>query len=206
MRFTKPAAVAAFVPFASHLVDAAPRKLEISTLGGAAFRIEQAPNPDFYYGNRRGPIALARAYSKFGQQIPDDLLGLIDQILGELGLLNGGKGNGGRKGGKGGGKGKGKGGKGGNAGAGGSKGNGTTTTPGGGGNKGNGTKTPPGGKLICRLLRLKLTVLKERLRRFPPSSTASISALSRSAHHPRLSRSTSIPGPRIYGSSVARHP
>ncbi|OHE91604.1 endothiapepsin [Colletotrichum orchidophilum] len=150
MRFTKPAAVAAFVPLVSHLVDAAPRKIEVATLGGAAFRIEQAPNPDFYYGNRRGPIALARAYSKYGQQIPDDLLGLIDQILGELGLLNGGQGKGGHKGGKGGGKGKGKGGKGGNAGAGGSKGNGTTTAPGGGGgHRGNGTKTPPSGEVAA---------------------------------------------------------
>ncbi|KAF9876708.1 hypothetical protein CkaCkLH20_05554 [Colletotrichum karsti] len=138
MRFTHSAAVAAFAPFVTHLVDAAPSKksdarFDIATLGGAAFRIEQVPNPDFYYGSRRGPIALARAYSKFGHPIPDDLAGLIDQILGELGLLKGSKG--GHKGGKG----KGKGGNG-NNGAGASKGNGTTTTPGaGGGNKGNGT-------------------------------------------------------------------
>ncbi|TID06877.1 Aspartic protease pep1 [Colletotrichum higginsianum] len=91
MRFTNPAAVAAVIPFAARLVDAAPSKMEIATLGGAAFRIEQVPNPDFYYGSRRGPIALARAYSKFGQQIPDDLLSLIDQILDDLGLLKGGE-------------------------------------------------------------------------------------------------------------------
>ncbi|KAF5519142.1 Endothiapepsin [Colletotrichum aenigma] len=135
MRFANSAAIAAFIPFFAHLVDAAPSKksdisrFEISTLGGGAFRIEQVPNPDFYYGNRRGPIALARAYSKFNHPIPDDLLGLIDQILGELGLLNGSKG--GHKGGKGKGNGSGKGG---NNGSGGSKGNGTTTTPGAGGN------------------------------------------------------------------------
>ncbi|KAF6818150.1 eukaryotic aspartyl protease [Colletotrichum sojae] len=165
MRFGNSAAVAAFVPFAAHAVYAAPSKrieaFEIATLGGAAFRIEQVPNPDFYYGSRRGPIALARAYSKYGQQIPDDLLSLIDQILDELGLLRGGKG-------KGRGKGKGKGGKGGgtggngeaNNGAGGSKGNGTATAPGsgggnggggggGGGNKGNGTATSPNGEVAA---------------------------------------------------------
>ncbi|KAK6215025.1 eukaryotic aspartyl protease [Colletotrichum tabaci] len=92
MRFTNSAAIAAVIPFAARLVDAAPSKMEIATLGGAAFRVEQVPNPDFYYGSRRGPIALARAYSKFGQQIPDDLLSLIDQILDDLGLLKGGKG------------------------------------------------------------------------------------------------------------------
>lgn len=135
MRFANSAVIAAFVPFFAHFADAAPSKksdisrFEISTLGGGAFRIEQVPNPDFYYGNRRGPIALARAYSKFNHPIPDDLLGLIDQILGELGLLNGSKG--GHKGGKGKGNGSGKGG---NNGSGGSKGNGTTTTPGAGGN------------------------------------------------------------------------
>ncbi|GJD02653.1 endothiapepsin [Colletotrichum higginsianum] len=153
MRFTNPAAVAAVIPFAARLVDAAPSKMEIATLGGAAFRIEQVPNPDFYYGSRRGPIALARAYSKFGQQIPDDLLSLIDQILDDLGLLKGGKGvhKGGKGEGKGKGKGKGKGGKGGqDAGAGGSKGNGTAAAPGGGGgSKGNGTKTPPSGELAA---------------------------------------------------------
>ncbi|GKT41677.1 aspergillopepsin-1 [Colletotrichum spaethianum] len=108
MRFTNSAAVAAFPPFVAHLVNAAPSKVEIATLGGAAFRIEQMPNPDFYYGSRRGPIALARAYSKFGQQIPDNLLSLIDQILEELGLLD--RGSGKHNGGKGkmhGGKGKG---------------------------------------------------------------------------------------------------
>ncbi|KAL0935041.1 eukaryotic aspartyl protease [Colletotrichum truncatum] len=133
MWFTNYAAVAAFAPFfVAHLVYAAPSKksgaFEIATLGGAAFRIEQVPNPDFYYGSRRGPVALARAYSKFGHPIPDDLLGLIDQILGEAGLLKGG-----HRGGKGKGKGGKGGGKGGNAGnnngGGSSKGNGTTTTP-----------------------------------------------------------------------------
>ncbi|KAK1988626.1 eukaryotic aspartyl protease [Colletotrichum cereale] len=137
MRFANSAAVAAFIPFVAHLVDATPVKLEIATLGGAAFRIEQVPNPDFYYGSRRGPIALARAYSKFGQPIPNDLQSLIDQILAELGLLNGGSSA--HRQGNGQGRGKGKG-------AGGSKGNGTApASPGSGGKKGNGTATPPNG-------------------------------------------------------------
>ncbi|KAK2063195.1 eukaryotic aspartyl protease [Colletotrichum caudatum] len=141
MRFTNSAAAAASIPFVANLVDAKPINIEIATLGGAAFRIEQVPNPNFYYGSRRGPIALARAYSKFGQQIPDDLLSLIDQILAELGLLNGGSGA--SRGGHGHGKGKG-------MGAGGSKGNSTATAPGGnGGSKGNGTATPPKGEVAA---------------------------------------------------------
>ncbi|KAK1966582.1 eukaryotic aspartyl protease [Colletotrichum sublineola] len=132
MRFTNSAAVAACIPLVAHLADAKPAKIEIATLGGAAFRIEQVPNPNFYYGPRRGPIALARAYSKFGQQIPNELQALIDQILAELGLLSGG--NGAHRGH---GKGKGKGG----AGAGGLKGNGTAPE---GGKKGNSTATHPG--------------------------------------------------------------
>ncbi|KAK2038923.1 eukaryotic aspartyl protease [Colletotrichum somersetense] len=141
MRFTNPAAVAACIPFVANLVNAKPVNIEIATLGGAAFRIEQVPNPNFYYGSRRGPIALARAYSKFGQQIPDELLSLIDQILAELGLLNGGSGA--SRGGHGHGKGKG-------MGAGGSKGNGTATAPEGNrGSKGNGTATPPKGEVAA---------------------------------------------------------
>lgn len=159
MWFASLAAVAAFVPFVAHPVDASSdNRFEVATLGGAAFRVQQVPNPDFYYGNRRGPIALARAYSKFGAPIPDDLRSLVDNILDELGLLKGHKGKhrGGRhKGGKGKGKGKKKGGKGGkNPENGGMKGNGTTTPPpggnggmdgGNGGMKGNGTTMSPGG-------------------------------------------------------------
>ncbi|EFQ30784.1 eukaryotic aspartyl protease [Colletotrichum graminicola M1.001] len=134
MRFFNSATVAAFIPFVVHLADAKPVSIEIATLGGAAFRIEQVPNPNFYYGSRRGPIALARAYSKFGQQIPDELLSLIDQILAELGLLNGG--NGAHMG---------------HGEGGGSKGNGTATAQGGdGGSKnGNGTAAHPDGEVAA---------------------------------------------------------
>ncbi|TDZ68045.1 Aspergillopepsin-1 [Colletotrichum trifolii] len=149
---TSPAAVAALIPFVCQLANGAPSNkrleaFEIATLGGAAFRVEQVPNPDFYYGSRRGPIALARAYSKYGHQIPDDLLSLIDQILGELGLLKGSKDE------HRGGKGKGKGGNGQNAGKC-FKGNSTATNPdlgggGKGGSKGNGTATLPKGEVAA---------------------------------------------------------
>jgi hypothetical protein len=61
--------------------------LRIATLGGSTFRIKAVPNKAFYYGAKRGPIALARAYSKFGQQMPPDLLLVVETILKELGLI-----------------------------------------------------------------------------------------------------------------------
>ncbi|KAI1398785.1 Asp-domain-containing protein [Hypoxylon fuscum] len=59
------------------------------------FKISQVPNKKFYGQRRgRGSMAIARAYSKFGQAVPDDLLTTIEQILEELGLLgNTGSGN-----------------------------------------------------------------------------------------------------------------
>ncbi|KAI0383454.1 Asp-domain-containing protein [Hypomontagnella monticulosa] len=59
------------------------------------FKIKQVPNKKFY-GQRkgRGSMAIARAYSKYGATIPDDLLSTIEEILKELGLLgNTGGGN-----------------------------------------------------------------------------------------------------------------
>ncbi|OTA68523.1 eukaryotic aspartyl protease [Hypoxylon sp. EC38] len=61
---------------------------EITTLGGMTFKINQVPNKK-YYGQRkgRGSMAIARAYSKFGASVSDDLLATIEEILKELGLL-----------------------------------------------------------------------------------------------------------------------
>ncbi|KAL7620641.1 hypothetical protein AAE478_009636 [Parahypoxylon ruwenzoriense] len=68
---------------------------EITTLGGMTFKIKQVPNNKFRGLQKgRGSMAIARAYSKYGAVIPEDLLAIIQQILEELGLLNnGGAGN-----------------------------------------------------------------------------------------------------------------
>ncbi|KAI0008152.1 eukaryotic aspartyl protease [Xylariaceae sp. FL0662B] len=67
---------------------------EITTLGGMTFKINQVPNKKFYGAKKgRGSMAIARAYSKFGAQIPDDLLSTIQQILEELGLQSAGGGS-----------------------------------------------------------------------------------------------------------------
>ncbi|KAI1419948.1 eukaryotic aspartyl protease [Xylaria sp. FL1777] len=95
MRFHHGAVVAAaFV--AENLVLAAPTEkrgilgplFEISTLGGMTFKINQVPNQKFYGARKgRGAMAMAKAYSKYGAAIPDDLLSYIEQILEELGLI-----------------------------------------------------------------------------------------------------------------------
>jgi hypothetical protein len=110
MKFSVLAAVAAIVPSFTE-VAAAPAILrpatrldvfQVATLGGATFRIQQVPNKSFIFGARRGPIALARAYSKFGIAIPPDLLSIIEAILKDLGLTlakpNAGAGKGARPG------------------------------------------------------------------------------------------------------------
>ncbi|KAI5927252.1 eukaryotic aspartyl protease [Camillea tinctor] len=68
----------------------------ISTLGGMTFKISQVPNKKFYGTRRgRGSMAIARAYSKYGVAVSDDLLTTIQQLLEELGLLqSAGVGNG----------------------------------------------------------------------------------------------------------------
>ncbi|KAI1497190.1 aspartic peptidase domain-containing protein [Biscogniauxia marginata] len=60
------------------------------------FKINQVPNTKFYGAKRgRGEMAIARAYSKYGAAVSDDLLTTIQQLLEELGLLQnaGGAGN-----------------------------------------------------------------------------------------------------------------
>ncbi|KAK8016186.1 endothiapepsin [Apiospora rasikravindrae] len=67
--------------------------LQITTLGGMTFRVQQEPNQK-YTGMRKGPLAMARAYSKYGVKFTDDLLAAIERLLEELGLSNNGSGNG----------------------------------------------------------------------------------------------------------------
>ncbi|KAI1875170.1 hypothetical protein JX265_004228 [Neoarthrinium moseri] len=95
MKFSAVAAVAGAILSHDGRVAASPLKIEvfeISTLGGMTFKIHQAPNKAFS-GLRKGPLAIARAYTKFGLTFPDDLSSVIEQLLEELGLLKGNKGN-----------------------------------------------------------------------------------------------------------------
>ncbi|KAI1271343.1 eukaryotic aspartyl protease [Xylaria sp. FL0933] len=95
MRFHHGAVVAAaFVT--ENLVSAAPTEkrgvldplYEIQTLGGMTFKLNLVPNQKFSGAQKgRGAMAMAKAYSKFGAPIPDDLLSYIEQLLEELGLL-----------------------------------------------------------------------------------------------------------------------
>ncbi|KAI1209689.1 eukaryotic aspartyl protease [Annulohypoxylon truncatum] len=92
------AAVAAYVLCCQDLASASPMQkqkrgvldevLQITTLGGMTFKINQVQNKK-YYGARkgRGAMAIARAYSKYGAAVSDDLLSSIEEILKELGLL-----------------------------------------------------------------------------------------------------------------------
>ncbi|KAJ8113912.1 hypothetical protein ONZ43_g5034 [Nemania bipapillata] len=103
MRFHHGAIAAASFFLTQSLVSAAPLEkrgslgpvFEISTLGGLTFKISQVPNKKFYGARKgRGAMAIARAYSKYGAAIPDDLLSYIQKLLEELGLLqNPGSGN-----------------------------------------------------------------------------------------------------------------
>ncbi|KAK9425762.1 hypothetical protein SUNI508_03123 [Seiridium unicorne] len=91
MRPFSSATLAAAIVAQYGLVSASPLKVitidlsEISTLGGMTFKIHQQPNKAFS-GVRKGPLAIAKAYAKFGVSFPDDLLSVIEQLLEELGL------------------------------------------------------------------------------------------------------------------------
>ncbi|KAF7537654.1 hypothetical protein G7054_g3517 [Neopestalotiopsis clavispora] len=93
MKFsTSTGALAVAMGLQNGLVAAAPHTKvikidlsEISVLGGMTFKIHQQPNKAFK-GVRKGSLALARAYSKYGVAFPDDLLTAIEKLLEELGL------------------------------------------------------------------------------------------------------------------------
>jgi hypothetical protein len=90
MKLLAAAAVGASILAQGGLISASPLKIidifEISTLGGMTFQISQVPNQR-YSGAPKGPLAVAKAYAKFGVDAPDDLLSAIDQLLQQLGLL-----------------------------------------------------------------------------------------------------------------------
>lgn len=181
---------------------------EVQVLGGMTLRAPQVYNTNFIQ-MKRGPRAYVqslRKYSAFGATIPPNLLQIIDEILGELGLgdllgdgtgtgtgtgtgagdgqgngSNGGSGSGGRQGGNGtqsgGGRGNGGGASGGGRGS--SGGNGTTPS--------NGTASGPGqGMLMWDVMHLCLSNVAQG--RFPPflrCSTASTWRPCRSEPRPR---------------------
>lgn len=120
---------------------------EVQVLGGMTLRAPQVYNTNFIQ-MKRGPRAYVqslRKYSAFGATIPPNLLQIIDEILGELGLgdlLGGGTGTGTGTG-TGAGQGQGKGGNGGSGSGGRQGGNGTQS---GGGGRGNGGGASGGGR------------------------------------------------------------
>lgn len=72
-----------------------PSLFEIAVLGGSTVRVNQVPNVNFFQG-RRGPMALANAYRKFGLAVPQELLDVIEAIIAEIlaNLARGGPGAG----------------------------------------------------------------------------------------------------------------
>lgn len=194
---------------------------QVQVLGGMTLRAPQVYNTNFIQ-MKRGPRAYVqslRKYSAFGATIPPNLLQIIDEILGELGLGdllgdgtgtgtgagtgagagNGGSGSGGQQGGNGtqhgGGSGRG-GGSNGGGGRGGSGGGGNGTAP------SNGTASGPGqgAFLIAPMSCGSLTAMQERLPLFLRCLTASTWRQCRSELHRRMSHSTLIPDPQISGS------
>ncbi len=97
MKFGSAAAVAASLLSSAGLVTALtvvePAKFEVSILGGSTFRLQQQANENYNMVGR-GPRALGKVYTKFGLSLSDELLQLLEEILEELGLLNGGRGSG----------------------------------------------------------------------------------------------------------------
>ena len=76
MKFASLTAAAA----AAGLVAAAPAPgLEVSTLGGATFRVRQVHNPR-YNQIGRGPRALGRVYQKYGLEMPVELVATLQSI------------------------------------------------------------------------------------------------------------------------------
>jgi hypothetical protein len=67
------------------LFTVSPAEFSISTLGGNTFRLPQVYNENFIQAGR-GPRAMAKAFAKFGAEIPPELLLILEELLAELGL------------------------------------------------------------------------------------------------------------------------
>lgn len=202
---------------------------EVQVLGGMTLRAPQVYNTNFIQ-MKRGPRAYVqslRKYSAFGATIPPNLLQIIDEILGELGLgdlLGGGTGTGTGTG-TGAGSGRGNGGNGGSGSGGRQGGNGTQSGGGGTGNGGgasgggrgssggngttpsNGTASGPGqgASLWHMMILASLISLQGRLPPFLRCSTASTWRPCKSELRLRMSHSTLTPDPQTCGSSAVTH-
>ena len=88
MKFTSLAAAAAtagLVAGAPRVVTVRPEDLRVSTLGGSTFRVKQVHNQRFNLLGK-GPRARAKAYQKYGMDIPAELLAVLDDIAAKLGV------------------------------------------------------------------------------------------------------------------------
>jgi len=101
-----PAPIESFTRQASTIVKREHVKRDamlVTGLGGINFKVGQVENPQFQMNMARGPVALALAYRKYSIAIPAELLGLILEILRQLGIpvvggINPADGRGGRPG------------------------------------------------------------------------------------------------------------
>lgn len=85
MRFSSVAGVAIPALLQVELASASPFQFDVygvSTLGGMTFKINQVPN-QAYTGRRKGPLAIAKAYSKFGVSYPDELVTVLEKLVKE---------------------------------------------------------------------------------------------------------------------------
>jgi hypothetical protein len=90
MKFSSLAAIAAPALFWDALTSASPLKVdvfEVSVLGGMTFKINQTPNKA-YTGRRKGPLAVAKALSKYGVAYPDELVTVLQELAKELKASN----------------------------------------------------------------------------------------------------------------------
>ncbi|KAI0198393.1 eukaryotic aspartyl protease [Astrocystis sublimbata] len=96
MRSQYGAVLATLLSLGQDSVSAAPTErrgpldsvFEVTTLGGTTFKVNQVPNQKYSGAIKgRGAMAMARAYTKYGEPVPDDLLAYIYQLLEDLGLI-----------------------------------------------------------------------------------------------------------------------
>ncbi|KAK4216041.1 hypothetical protein QBC37DRAFT_106610 [Rhypophila decipiens] len=76
------------VPFASarpRVVQVNPSDLAITTLGGKSFKVSQVYNTNFSQKGK-GPRAVAKVYQKYGLDVPQNLVQILQALLKELDL------------------------------------------------------------------------------------------------------------------------
>lgn len=114
MKLTSLAAATASLLASANIAVAAPRVVQVnaadlkySTLGGKTFKVSQVYNNGFRQRGK-GPRAVAKAYQKYGLEIPPQLLDILQSLLEDLGVeIQGVSGGGSGRNGKGNGNGNG---------------------------------------------------------------------------------------------------